>query len=319
MRFFYKIKKDFVEGVGSGFLKGIGSTFEGLYNMVVHPLDTLGGLATLAGTAVVGYSSPGIGGSPQERLQAFDGFFGTNLADVDAGVKQSLSETWDTLQHGSDFEQGEIVGQAIEFIAEIAVGSKGAGAALKSVKAGSMGSKMAKIAGIIYKAGDILKAAGGKIKQWTLNKLPKAIKGIFGKGKILLKSETKVGTYKELIDAGKVGDNITPHHIPSNEYMQRYMKERGINYSTNDGICINMEQPSPGMGGRHRQTKTYNNNMTNAEKEAYYKLTPQEALEKDINDIRQIYKDEGLYNKDVENSLQEAIKQNKSKYPDLYK
>jgi len=55
---------------------------------------------------------------------------------------------------------------------------------MKSVKAGSMGSKMAKIAGIIDKAGDILKAAGGKIKQWTLNKLPKAIKGIFGKKKV---------------------------------------------------------------------------------------------------------------------------------------
>ena len=59
---------------------------------------------------------------------------------------------------------------------------------MKSVKAGSMGSKMAKIAGIIDKAGDILKAAGGKIKQWTLNKLPKAIKGIFGKGAKVAKS-----------------------------------------------------------------------------------------------------------------------------------
>ena len=174
---------DFVEGVGSGFLKGIGSTFEGLYNMVVHPLDTLGGLATLAGTAVVGYSSPGIGGSPQERLQAFDGFFGTNLADVDAGVKQSLSETWDTLQHGSDFEQGEIVGQAIEFVAELAVGTKGTGALMKSAKGGSMGGKVAKFASLTDKFGDILKATGSKLKNWTLSKLKNPFKGIFGKKK----------------------------------------------------------------------------------------------------------------------------------------
>ncbi len=134
---------------------------------------------------------------------------------------------------------------------------------------------------------------------------------------VLLKNETQIGTYKELVDTGKIGDNITPHHIPSNEYMKRYMKEKGIDYSTNDGVCINMEHPN--RKGRHRQTKTYNNNMTKAEKDAYYKLTPQDALEKDIKDIRQIYKNEDLYNNEIEKSLQEAIKLNESKYPNLYK
>ena len=173
---------DFVEGVGAGFLKGIGSTFEGIYNLVAHPLDTLGGMATLAGTAVVGYSSPGLFGSPQERLQAFDSAFGTNLAEVDAGIKQSIVETGETLMYGTDFERGEIVGQAVEFAAEVVVGTKGAGAAMKSAKAGSMGAKAAKLANFADKVGDIVKATGGKLKKWTLGKLKKAKKGIFGKG-----------------------------------------------------------------------------------------------------------------------------------------
>ena len=181
-------KGDFVEGVGSGVLKGLGSTVEGLYNMVAHPLDTLGGMATLAGVAIVGYGGPlplMVVDTPQERLQRFDKLLGTNLAAVDAGIKQSLSESWDTLLQGSDFEKGEIVGQAVEFVAEIAVGTKGTGAVMKSVKAGSMGSRMAKVAGIVDKVNDVIKATGGKLKNWTLGKLKNAWKGIFGKKKSL--------------------------------------------------------------------------------------------------------------------------------------
>jgi hypothetical protein len=78
-------------------------------------------------------------------------------------------------------ERGEVVGQAVEFIAELIVGTKGAGAAMKSVKAGSMGGKAAKVANVADNAADIAKSAGGKGKQWTLEKLPKGFKGIFGK------------------------------------------------------------------------------------------------------------------------------------------
>jgi hypothetical protein len=268
------------------------------------------------GVAVVGYAHPIPGVCPEERLQKFDDFVGTNLAVVNEGIKQSLEETGDKFLHGTNAERGEVAGQAVEFVAEIIFGSKGAGAAMKAAKTGSMGSNVANVAD---KVADIAKAADSKVKQWTLDKLPKGKKGIFGKKVILLKDETKVGTYKELIDAGEVGDNITPHHMPSNEYMKKYMEKRKKDYSTDDGVCMNMEQPFPGVKGRHRQTKTYDNNMTNAEKEAYYKLSPREALEKDIDDVRKIYKEEGLYNKDVEKSLQEVIKQNESKHPDLFK
>jgi hypothetical protein len=172
---------EFGRGFVTGVAKGLVSTFEGLYNMVVHPLDTLEGMATMAGVAVVGYANPVPGVSAEKRLQAFDDFFGTNLAPVNDGIKQALSETGDKFLHGTNVERGEVAGQTVEFIAEVVFGSKGAGAAMKAGKVGKAGSMGSKAANIADKATDILKAAGGKVKQWTLEKLPKGSKGIFGK------------------------------------------------------------------------------------------------------------------------------------------
>ena len=45
---------------------------------------------------------------------------------------------------------------------------------MKSAKGGSMGSKVAKGAGAVEKAIDTTKAAGSKIKESALKKLPKA-------------------------------------------------------------------------------------------------------------------------------------------------
>ena len=96
-------------------------------------------------------------------------------------------------------------------------------------------------------------------------------------------------------------------------------KHGGSKYTRNDGVSINVEQRHPGSGGRHRSTKTYGGNMTDAEREAYYKMTPTEALNHDIEDLRKIYKEDGLYNEKVEEALQDIIKQNKEKYPDVFK
>jgi hypothetical protein len=49
---------EFGRGFVTGVAKGLVSTCEGLYNLVVHPLDTLGGMATMAGVAIVGYAHP---------------------------------------------------------------------------------------------------------------------------------------------------------------------------------------------------------------------------------------------------------------------
>ncbi len=62
--------------------------------------------------------------------------------------------------------------------------------------------------------------------------------------------EGRVGSYGELLKTGHRGDNLTPHHIPSNAYMKAQLQ----GYTTHQGIAIMMEHLSPGSGGRHRQT-----------------------------------------------------------------
>ena len=128
--------------------------------------------------------------------------------------------------------------------------------------------------------------------------------------KKLLASEGKVAKFKDLIKKGKKGDDITPHHLPSDAYM----KKHGI--ARKDGISINMEQPA--LGGRHRQTKTYGSNMTKAEREAYYKLSPRDAMAYDIKDVRKIYQKEGLYTDEIRKGIQDVIKQNKKIYPGIF-
>ena len=103
----------------------------------------------------------------------------------------------------------------------------------------------------------------------------------------LLPTEGNIDTYNKLVKAGKRGDNITPHHAPSAEYMKQ------VGVSKGDGLSINMEQPT--VGGRHRMTDTYGRNMTNAEKANYYSLSPRDALAYDLKNLRNIYKNAGLY------------------------
>ncbi len=100
-------------------------------------------------------------------------------------------------------------------------------------------------------------------------------------------TEGDFGTYDDLLKQGHKGDNITPHHAPSAEYMKRKGVSRG------ESAAFNMEQPK--TGGRHRKTKTYGHNMTNAEKAYYYSLSPRDALAYDLWDMRNIYIQEGLY------------------------
>jgi hypothetical protein len=126
----------------------------------------------------------------------------------------------------------------------------------------------------------------------------------------LLPGEGNVGSYRDLLDAGSRGDNLTPHHVPSDAYI----KQHGI--AKSEGICINMEQPL--NGGRHRRTKTCGRNMTDSEREAYYKLSPKEALEHDIQDARRIFREEGKLDAKMEQKLQEVLDQNKAKFPNLY-
>lgn len=127
-----------------------------------------------------------------------------------------------------------------------------------------------------------------------------------------MQGEGEIGTYSELVKLGKRGDNLTPHHMPSAEYMS----SKGV--STNDGLAMNMEMPSPGTGGRHRMTDTYGRNMTNAEKDYYYSLSPRDALAYDAKNLKEIYSSQGLYS-EMRPKIQKYINTYKEYMPKLFK
>lgn len=107
----------------------------------------------------------------------------------------------------------------------------------------------------------------------------------------------------ELSKAGKKGDNITPHHIPSNAHMNK----NGV--AKKDGVSINMEQPA--KGGRHRQTATYGNSSDKG-------LKSRDALARGVKDAKAIYQKDGLYNQKTREALQQVISENKQRFPDLF-
>lgn len=124
-------------------------------------------------------------------------------------------------------------------------------------------------------------------------------------GPRLLPGEGAVGTYDDLIAAGSKGDNLTPHHIPSANRMALEDVSKG------DGIAIDMEQPFPGVGGRHRATFTYGT-------QADIDMTARDALAAGVWDARQIYRADGLYMPQIRSSLQQLIQMNKANHPTIF-
>jgi RHS repeat-associated protein len=124
-------------------------------------------------------------------------------------------------------------------------------------------------------------------------------------GKTLLPGEGEVGKYNDLIAGGSKGDNITPHHIPS----AKHMAGKGVAHG--DGISINMEQPVPGVGGRHRLTFTCGTSADAG-------MTSRNALAAGIRDARSIYMLDDLYTPYIRQQLQEVIRQNKNLYPSIF-
>ncbi|NOG28837.1 hypothetical protein HL291_14535 [Lysinibacillus fusiformis] len=70
-----------------------------------------------------------------------------------------------------------------------------------------------------------------------------------------------------------------------------------------------LEHPHPGQGGRHRRTFTYGlNQRTRPEDfDLYMSLKPRDALAFDVNDLRRILKEDGLYSKENKEKLKEYI------------
>lgn len=73
-----------------------------------------------------------------------------------------------------------------------------------------------------------------------------------------------------------------------------------------------LEHPHPGVSGRHRKTRTYGARPD-------FDTSPRDELVKDILDIKNIYKSEGLYTYEMKKSLLKAIDENKKKFPDVFK
>ena len=131
-----------------------------------------------------------------------------------------------------------------------------------------------------------------------------------GPGKTLLSNEGNVGTFKQLAKQGAAFDNITPHHMPS----AAKMKQAGVKRS--DGVSMNMEQPHPGTGGRHRETYTYG--LTGDKLDEYLNLSYRDTLAHDIMDVRNIYMKDGLYTSEIRQGLQDVIQMNKNLFPGLF-
>jgi hypothetical protein len=187
---------------------------------------------------------------------------------------------------GTDLVTGEPVNRWMEALGVFAGAAPGGKAALKGVMLGATVLKKAD------KANDAARAV----------KRANKVKGT----KPLLPGEGSVGTYGELVKKGSKGDNLTPHHMPADSFMKKHGVKR------KDGVAMDMEQPSPGTGGRHRRTRTYG-------RKADINETPREALARDIKDSRKIYKEDGVYTPEINKSHQEVIQKNKELYPELFK
>ena len=117
----------------------------------------------------------------------------------------------------------------------------------------------------------------------------------------LLVGEGVVGRYGELLKLGRRGDNLTPHHLPANAYMVAKIP----GYVRNQGIAIMMEHPTPGAGGRHRQTLSYG-------KSPDLSLPPRQVIARETQDLRSIYQRQGVYTKGIRHNLQSLVPLNKS-------
>jgi hypothetical protein len=89
------------------------------------------------------------------------------------------------------------------------------------------------------------------------------------------------------------------------------MSEKVPGYTRNEGIAINMEQPTPGTGGRHRRTASYGTSPD-------LSLTPRQALAREIRDAKRIYQADGLYTPEIRRALARVITKNKAKWPEAF-
>lgn len=152
-----------------------------------------------------------------------------------------------------------------------------------------------------YKTYKVAKKAAPVVKSLIKNK--KVVQnGIRDSKKPLMNNELKTGAYGKVKQSPEKG--LQYHHMPSTKQIEKYGVKK------DDGITMGMEND------RHFLTRTYKNGNKPILRG---NEAPREALGRDVKDARQIYQDNGRYNKDVRKALQDTIKKNKEKFPNLYK
>ena len=110
-----------------------------------------------------------------------------------------------------------------------------------------------------------------------------------------------------------VGDNITGHHMPSDDYMEKFH-----NIFTQDSFALNLEHPNPGCGGRHRRTFSYGKKNERV-KECYFSLNPRDMLAFDLFDAKRILMEDGLWNSSTREIFSDYIETYEETYPYIFK
>lgn len=172
--------QDVTQGVGRGFRAGLKGTWNGLVQMVSHPVETAKGLTKMVGIAVVGYgtqSPTGQFSTPEQRLKDFDSVFGTDLAPTHEAIGDAIADGWDKkVVNGTTEERSEVVGQVYEGVLEAVVGTKGAGAAVKGI------TTAGKFVVGANRLAEITAAIAKLQKAMKLDALASKVRGIFKVG-----------------------------------------------------------------------------------------------------------------------------------------
>lgn len=192
-----------VEALGRGVRKGAADTLTGLYEMITDPLGSLGGIATLAGIAAVGYGQytslpnilmPAPEGykTPEERLAKFDETFGTNLTDAHEGIKSAVDEKITEFDQADGLGKAEMTAEATGYVMVMIVdavyGSKCTSKLSKAAKmsklgraarASKVGQSIAKLTNKAETLAELLKTAAKNKAKRTYDKLKNAFKGVF--------------------------------------------------------------------------------------------------------------------------------------------
>jgi hypothetical protein len=167
----------------------------------------------------------------------------------------------------------------------------------------------------------ILIITGGKVARVARN----STKFVFSEGKFLYKTtpqvierevvrpllqgEGRVGTYRELLKQNPKKSGLAGHHMPSASYMEK----RGI--TRKEAIAMNVEHPTESIipSGRHQQTRTFG-----GKSKVDSELAPRDELAADIHDMRKIYQNGVVYDKDIKDGLLEVIKRNQIEFPKIF-